>query len=573
MLLTHPIMKKAFIRSAQVFSLTAATLLVAPSCTKDLDRTPAYDLSADLVYKDAAGYKTQLAKVYSGLAVTGPNGPDATSGDIIGINQGFSDYVRQLWSAQEMTTDEAVVAWGDDGVQDWHNMNWTSNAVLIRGMYSRFLYEITICNSYLQESTPDKLAARGLTAAEAADVAQYRAEVRFIRALAYYHSLDLFGNVPFLTEADPIGTSTLPKQTTRAALYTYLEGELKAIAGDATDKTDILKDARQNEYGRADKGAAYALLAKMYLNGVTYAGASAAPACYTNAATYAKKIIDNPNYKLLGNSTTGTRLGKSGYSRLFLADNDKNNTEVIFPIVYDGKFTQTYGGTTFLTHAAVSNLDNINWSTAAYGIAAGDGWGGIRATKRLFQQFPDTAADLRGRFHTKGQTLEIDVLTNFKYGYVPIKFANVTSTGTPGSDPKFVDTDYPMFRLADMYLTYAEAYARGGTADAAVAAECVKKVRNRAFGGVEGGSLGNVPTDSISSGNVRFFLRERSRELYWEATRRTDLIRFGLYTRGYNWPWKGGAENGVDVADYRSLFPIPASDLSINTNLVHNTGY
>jgi hypothetical protein len=566
-------MKKAFIRSAQVFSLTAATLLVAPSCTKDLDRTPTYDLSADVVYKDAAGYKNQLAKVYSGLAVTGPNGPDATTGDIIGIDQGFSDYVRQLWSAQELTTDEAVVQWGDAGVQDWHLMNWTSNAVLIRGMYSRLLYEITLCNSYLQESTPDKLSGRGLAGAEATDIARYRAEVRFIRALAYYHALDLFGNVPFVTEADPIGTPSLPKQTTRTALYTYIEGELKAIVGDAPGSNDILKDARTNEYGRADKGAAYALLAKMYLNGVTYAGASASPACYTNAATYAKKVIDVPGYELLSNSTTGTRLGKSGYSRLFLADNDKNNTEVIFPIVYDGKFTQTYGGTTFLTHAAISNLDTKNWNTAAYGVAAGSGWGGIRTTSRLFQQFPDTAADSRARFHTAGQTLGINSLTDFKYGYVPIKFANVTSTGASGSDPIYVDADYPMFRLADMYLTYAEAYARGGTADAAVAADCVKKVRNRAFGGAKGGSAGNVPADSISSGNVRFFLRERSRELYWEATRRTDLIRFNMYTRNYNWPWKGGVDTGQDVADYRSLFPIPASELSINTNLVQNTGY
>jgi hypothetical protein len=565
-------MKKAFIRSAQVFSLTAATLMLAPSCTKDLDRTPTYDLSADVVYKDAAGYKNQLAKVYSGMAVTGPNGPDATSGDIIGIDQGSSDYIRQLWSAQELTTDEAVLQWGDPGAQDWHLMNWTSSGVFIRGLYSRLLYQITICNSYLQESAPDKLSSRGLAGADATNIAQYRAEVRFLRALAYYHALDLYGNVPFVTEADPIGTTALPKQITRAALYTYLEGELKAIVGDAQGSSDILKDARTNEYGRADKGAAYALLAKMYLNGVTYAGASAAPACYTNAATYAKKVID-AGYALMPNTpSNATRLGKSGYSRLFLADNDKSNTEVIFPIVLDGKFTQSYGGTTFLTHAAISNLDATNWKPAAYGV--GSGWGGIRTTERLFRQFPDTAADLRARFHTAGQTLDIKALTDFKYGYVPIKFANVTSNGVAGSDPTFVDTDYPMFRLADMYLTYAEAVARGGTGDAGLSLQYVNNVRNRAFGGAVGGTAGRVPADSLANTkNYRFFLNERSRELYWEGTRRTDLVRFGMYTRNYNWPWKGGVENGANVADYLSLFPLPSSELNINTNLVQNTGY
>lgn len=565
-------MKKAFIRSAQVFSLTAATLMLAPSCTKDLDRTPTYDLSADVVYKDAAGYKNQLAKVYSGMAVTGPNGPDATSGDIIGIDQGSSDYIRQLWSAQELTTDEAVIQWGDAGVQDWHLMNWTSSGVLIRGLYSRLLYQITICNSYLQESTADKLSARGLSGTEASNIAQYRAEVRFLRALSYYHALDLYGNVPFVTEADPIGTPALPKQITRAALYAYIEGELKAITGDASGSSDILKDARTNEYGRADKGAAYALLAKMYLNGVTYVGASAAPACYTNAATYAKKVIDAGYVLMANNPAATTRLGKSGYSRLFLADNDKNNTEIIFPIVQDGKFTQTYGGTTFLTHAAISNLDVTNWKAAAYGV--GSGWGGIRTTSRLFQQFPDTAADSRGRFHTAGQTLEITSLTDFKYGYVPIKFANITSTGVAGSDPTFVDADYPMFRLADMYLTYAEAVARGGTGSASLSLQYVNAVRNRAFGGAAGGNVGSVVADSLgNTKNYRFFLNERARELYWEGTRRTDLIRFGMYTKNYNWPWKGGVQNGTSVADYLSLFPLPSSELSINTNLVQNTGY
>ena len=567
-------MKKSFIRSAQVFSLAASALLVAPSCTKDLDRKPTYDLSADVVYKDATGYKSQLAKVYSGFAVTGPGGPDAASGDIQGIDQGTSDYIRQYWSAQTLTTDEGVIAWGDPGVQDWHNLNWTSSGVLVRGLYSRLLYEITICNSYLQESTDAKLSSRGITSADAANIGNYRAEVRFLRALAYYHLLDLYGNPPFIDETNVIGTSTLPKQISRADLYKYIESELKAIDGS-------LKAPRANEYGRADQAAAYALLAKMYLNGVTYAGSAAAPACYTNAATYAKKVVD-AGYTLMANSTSGTRLARNGYAKLFLTDNDKNNTETIFPIVFDGKLSQSYGGTTFLTHAAVYGTANSDWSPVPYGI--GSGWGGNRTTPSLFKQFPDTAADQRGNFHTAGQTLDVTSQTDFRYGYAPIKYRNVSSAGTAGTDATFVDTDYPMFRLADIYLTYAEAVSRGGTGDAALALQYVNTVRNRAFRGQPGGTAGAVTSATLTDNGYQFFLDERSRELHWEATRRTDLIRFGQFTKNYKnpannyqvspWQWKGGASiNGNDVADYLQLFPLPASELSINTNLVQNPGY
>ncbi|WP_317172236.1 RagB/SusD family nutrient uptake outer membrane protein [Hymenobacter sp. BRD67] len=325
-------------------------------------------------------------------------------------------------------------------------------------------------------------------------------------------------------------------------MFKYIESELKAIDGS-------LISARKNEYGRADQGAAWALLAKMYLNAQVYTGTPR----YADAATYAKKVID-AGYTLMPK-----------YGNLFLADNDKNNPEVIFPIVFDGKFTQSYGGTTFLTHAAVSGTADANWNPAYYGL--GGGWGGTRATSALFQQFPDTAADSRGRFHTRGQTLDIPALTNFQYGYVPIKFRNVTSTGAPGSDNTFVDTDYPMFRLADMYLTYAEAAVRGG-GDLGLALTYVNAVRTRAY---SGSTSGNIASGDLT---LDFLLAERSRELYWEATRRTDLIRFGRFTSAsYLWPWKGGVAAGRGVADTYNLFPIPSSDLSINTNLQQNPGY
>jgi hypothetical protein len=544
-------MKNAFIRSAQVLTVAAGTLLLAASCTKDLDRTPTYDLNADAVYKNAAAYKTQLARVYASFALTGTSDPGSSNlGG--GLDAGTSDYLRQYWSAQELTTDEAVIAWGDPGVQDWHNLNWSSNGILIQGLYSRLQSTITNCNSYLAEATDAKLAARQITSGDAGTVATYRAEARFLRALAYYHLLDLYGNVAFTTENDAIGTLTKPPRIARNDLFAYIEKELTAIDGALLAPTD-----KSAEYGRANKAAAWALLAKMYLNAKVYTGTER----NSDAAKYAAQVI-GAGYALAQN-----------YSSLFLADNNTNNSEIIFPIVFDGKFTQTYGGTTFLTHAAVPGELYANWDPKFYGI--GGGWGGTRTTSALYRLFPDTVADQRGRFHVGGQTLDIASQTDFKAGYVPFKYRNLTSAGVPGSDNTFVDIDYPMLRLADIYLTYAEAVSRGGSGSSSLALQYVNMVRNRAFGGPAGGTTaGAVTADSLTSNNYLFFLRERGRELHWEATRRTDLIRFGKFTSAtYLWPWKGGVANGTGVPDYRNLFPIPASEVSANPAIVQNQGY
>ncbi|WP_324671151.1 RagB/SusD family nutrient uptake outer membrane protein [Hymenobacter sp. GOD-10R] len=529
-------------RHTLALALVSSVLVAASSCTKDLDRVPTYDLSTETIYKDLAGYQAVAAKVYSGFAVTGGQGPDATTGDIQGIDQGTSDYIRQLWSAQELTTDEAVIAWNDPGVQDFHNMNWTTSGVFVRGLYSRILYEVTLCNGFLSEATDAKLADRNITGNDATTARALRAEVRFLRALSYYHALDLYGNPPFATENDEIGGTTPPKQISRADLFKYIEQELIAIDAD-------LVAPGQNVYGRADKAAAWTLLAKLYLNAQVYTGT----ARYADCATYAKKVIDSGAYSLT------TR-----YANLFRTDNNTSR-EIIFPIVYDGKRTQTYGGTTFITHAAIAGTADANWNPARYGV--GGGWGGIRTTANLYQQFPDTAADSRGKFVTGGQTRDIVLQTDFKYGYVPIKFKNISSTGVAGTDPTFVDTDFPMFRLADVYLMYAEAALRGG-GDQGLALTYVNRVRTRAFNNT---AAGNITATNLT---LDFLLNERSRELFWEATRRTDLIRYGRFTGStYLWPWKGGVAAGTSVPEFRNLFPIPSADLSVNRNLVQNAGY
>ncbi|MBC8083705.1 MAG: RagB/SusD family nutrient uptake outer membrane protein [Hymenobacter sp.] len=534
-------MKKNLLRPAMLLVLAAA-LGVVSSCTKDLDRLPAYDLTSEAVFKDLTGYQAVLAKTYGGLSLTGSRGPAGeNTGDVKGIDEGTSDYLRQLWSAQELTTDEAVVAWGDPGVQDWHNLNWTPSGVLIRGLYSRILFQVTSCNNFLAEATDAKLDSRGISGNDADLIRTYRAEVRFLRALAYYHALDLYGNVPFATEADEIGGITPPRQISRADLFVYIEEELKAIDAD-------LVAPRQNEYARADQAVAWTLLARLYLNAGVYTGTTR----YSDCAAYAQRVID-----------AGYRLTPQ-YRNLFRTDNH-TSPEIIFPVPNDGRRSQSFGSTTFLTHAAVSGFADANWVPARYGIGAG--WGGIRATSALYRQFPDTAADNRAKFVTSGQTLEIALLSEFRQGYVPIKFKNISSTGVAGSDPTYVDTDFPMFRLADVYLMYAEAALRGG-GNQNLALDYVNRVRTRAFG--------NTPAGNITASQLTldFLLSERSRELFWEATRRTDLIRYNRFTTAaYLWPWKGGVAAGTSVPDFRNLFPIPVNDLSVNPNLVQNSGY
>lgn len=524
-----------FLKNISKLTLLSVGLLAGQSCVNDLDRKPFIEVTSATVYLDAANYKQILAKLYAGMAVSGQQGP-AGQPDISGIDEGFSTYLRQYWKAQELPTDEAVIGWNDGSLRDYHDMDWTSSNEFITAMYNRIYYQITLCNEFIRETTDAKLAERGITAPE---IKTFRAEARFLRALSYYHALDMFGNVPFVTEADPVG-SFLPKQTTRTELFGYIESELKAIDGD-------LVAPRQNEYARADKAAAWTLLAKLYLNGQTYIGQPK----YTEAVEYCKKVI-GAGYALQAN-----------YAHLFLADNHKS-PEMIFPVAFDGTRTKTWGGMTFLVHAPVGGSMN----PAAFGINGG--WSGIRATKGLVQKFNDVTGrtDSRAMFHTQDQNLEIEDIFKFNDGYAITKYKNVTVDGKAGSDVEgnFPDTDFPMFRLADVYLMYAEAVLRGGGGgDKATAIGYVNQLRQRAYKG----TTGNVTDISLD-----FILDERARELYWEGHRRTDLIRYGKFTGAtYLWPWKGNVQGGTGVAEHFKLFPIPASDIVANPNLKQNPGY
>jgi hypothetical protein len=247
-----------------------------------------------------------------------------------------------------------------------------------------------------------------------------------------------------------------------------------------------------------------------------------------------------------------------------LADNQLNTSEFIFAIQYDGIKTQTFGGTTFLTHAAVGG----DMSAANFGIDFG--WGGIRTTRAFVEKFPDNSGftDRRAQFFISGQNLDINDVSRFKDGFAITKFRNVTRGGQPGSNPTFVDSDMPIFRLAEQYFIYAEAVLRGGSGGSTTdALNYMNIIRTRAFGN---------PSGNIAAGDLtlQWILDERSRELYWEGHRRSDLIRYNQFVEGtYLWPWKGGVAPGRAMPAFLKLFPLPATDLQVNRNLVQNLGY
>ena len=496
---------------------------------------PKGQAAAENIFREDGAYLSYLAKLYGGLNVTGQQGPAGNS-DVGGLDEGFSQYVRLWWQMQELPTDEAVIAYNDGSVQELNTTTWGPTNGFSSTMYSRIFFQVAQANEFLRQSTDDLLQERDVPTNVQAKMPQWRAEARFLRAISYWHGIDLFGSIPLVDQSFPRG-SQAPEQATRQELFNFVESELLAITDEEGEEE--LPAPRQAEYGRADKAAAYMLLAKLYQNAPVYVGEDRS----ADVVEYTQRVID-AGYSL-----------EPDYQHLFRADNQTADG-IIFAIPHDGANTQHYGGTQFLTHASVGGA----MEPANYGIDTG--YFGLRTTPTAYNRFQTD--DARGIFFTEGQSLEIADLLDFTDGYAAPKWQNVTSSGEPGSNLTFPDTDYPMFRLGEAYLMYAEAVLRGGGGSEEQALEYVNNLRARAG------------TDDISQSDLTldFLLAERGRELFWEANRRMDLIRFGEFTGGeYLWAWKGNTQPGQSIDDFRKLYPLPASELQANTNLEQNPGY
>jgi starch-binding outer membrane protein, SusD/RagB family len=516
--------------------LIAATLLFlgAVGCTETTE-LPTSTISDQEFFNDPGSYRAFLAKIYAGLAVSGQQGP-AGNGDIKGQDEGFSQYLRLYWEAQELPTDEAVIAWGDIGLPEMNTQLWASNNTFVVSMYYRVAFQVSLVNEFLRQTTDAKLTERNVAPALKAQIQTFRAEARFLRALSYWHGIDLFGNIPLVTEADQLSSTSPPLQSTRQAIYDFIVSDLTSAQG------DLPGAAGSGTYGRATKEAASALLAEIYLNAEAYTGTPH----YAEALAAAQAVIAGP-FSL-----------DPSFQHIFLADNN-TSPEIIFPIIQDGKTTETFGGGTFLVHAACGG----SMDPTAYGVNGC--WAGLRLKAETFNRFA-TDDPRRAFFYTTGQTVDVTDIRTFTNGIAAPKYQNITSTGAAGSDATHVDTDFPLFRLGEMYLVAAEALLRTG-GDRAQALAYVNALRERAYG--------NTSADITDADlTLQFILDERGRELLWEAHRRTDLVRYGLFTGGaYLWQWKGGAPTGTATESFRNLYPLPASELAANPNLTQNPGY
>lgn len=542
-------MKISFKYISYFFLFVLGLSMTLTSCTDDLNVTPKDDdeFLSETFFQDPESYKQVLAKLYAGLYVGGNDGDgDAAvpskSPDIAGLGGDFSSYLRLLFVTQEFSTDEAIIGWADGALPTLNTQMWSPANEFLEGTFSRAFYHISVANEFLRQTTDEKLTARGVDANLKAEIATFRAEARFLRAFSYYNLMDLFGNVPITTENDPVGFF-YPEQKTRAEVFAFVESELK-------DLDNSLAASKTNEYGRVDKTAAKFLLAQVYLNAKVYTGTER----YSEAVALCSDIITGSGYTF----------ANIPYGYLFSADNNRNGAqnEVIFPIVGDGNAIRaTGGGMSFIMHASIGG----SMDAASRGMDGG--WQGIRTRREFVNLFPDetATADKRGTFYTAGQVKDIANVGTFTDGYAVTKYINKNSDGSAAQRNDIPDIDFPMFRLTDAYLMYAEATLRGAAGgNVATALGYVNQIRDRA-------DAAPINTAQLT---LDFILDERGRELFWECKRRTDLIRFGKFTGGSKiWQWKGGSVNGTSTESFRDLMPIPARNIQANPTLKQNPGY
>ena len=533
------------------YTLPTAALALAlgmTSCTKDLDVTP-LDPNMDTEFSAEGLFN----KCYATIAMAGNGGANGDC-DIDGIDGGTSGYIRQMWNANELTTDEAICGWGDDGIEQSCFNTYDESHPMLNGYFARLTTSITYCNQYLDVASDYN--------------ATMTAEVRFLRALHYYLLMDAFGRVPF--------TETLDNPTilSRQEMYDWLINELTENVEPNLSEAKPKKSSDAG-YGRVDKAAAWLLLSRIYLNAEVYTGT----AQWAKAAEYAKKVMDkvmDSPYKL---NTTSVG-GWSAYQMLFMGDNGETDAayEAIFPILQDGLKTTSWGTSLFLSAGSFDSdmHANPNDAEAINGVSAQQ-WGGNRTRPTLIQKFfPNldapqvpaynmtiAAGDDRAIFDGVGREINNLDRATFKNGYAVAKFVNFKTDGSAGHDATFMDTDFFLFRTAEAYLTYAEATARlnGGTATTE-GINAINAVRGRANA---------VQRSGYSLNDI---LDEWSREFYFEGRRRVDLIRFGKFggTTDYIWQWKGGTYQGRNFDAFRNIFAIPASQLPAY-DFVQNEGY
>ena len=473
-----------------------------------------------------------LARLYDNLALTTTDGnADGGNNDLGGsIDAAQTSLVRAMWNLQELPTDESYCVWMDSGIPALNTNTWSNSTQTqsMMGLYARLYHGIILANNYLANQNDGDLGKQ--------------AEARFLRALQYYYLMDHFGNVPLLT--DTIDRQPLPvweatprdiELPTRVEMFNYIESELQ-------DCLNSLPAA--NSYGRATTTAARLLLARLYLNSEVYTGT----ARWQEARSYAESVINGGTFQLA-----------PIYRNLFMGDNDSNGAqqEIILPAIYDANTRTDYGGTTFLVASSFANGEGDNGTTQV--------WAGNVSKPDFVNKFFTQTADIpyaspeqtasaanddRALFYGINHSYELRNGDSFSDGFPYQKFTNVRSNGTSPVSSKFADTDFPLMRLGEAYLIAAEADARlNGSATSMQGTQYINMLRNRANAAA-----------STAGYSLSDICDEWSREMGYEAVRRTTLIRFGRFggQADYSWAWKGGSYDGSAFDAAKNTYPIPA---------------
>lgn len=509
-------------------SVILLLLFTLSSCINDLDTVSKTDRTlADVLRDDPNAINGIVSKLYGSFALSGPSGPASSD---ISDDAGSSPFLRGILNLQDFTADGMKNRWGDDGLdQLTTTSDWDSSNKFFRFLYNRVYFTVPQCNNIISL----------LKSNDVPNKAQYLAEARFLRSLAYFYMIDCFGKGVLVDEND-LG-SIIPKpQSSRLQMFNFVESELLAIENDIP---------LTNSYGRANRSAVRMLLAKLYLNAKVYTGTER----YQDALVYTRKVITEGGYSLA-----------PSFVSLFSGDNNVTSAknEIIYQLIADPVSSQSYGNTTYIVNGS---LNDETMTPTDFGTT--QNWKGHRATKAWYGLFGNlvTSTDDRAKlFWTTGQNYEMNDYKLWKDGYPSIKFRNKNFIG-PSINTDFSGTDFPLYRLADAYLMAAECIIRtnGNTANAE-ALGFVNQVRSRS----------NATLATLAELNLDYIIDERGRELNLEGHRRTDLIRFDKFTSGsYLWPWKGNVVGGQAISSNYNLFPIPLAAIGANPNLTQNPGY
>ncbi len=522
--------------------LTAIIVIVtANSCTK-------LDVPVDSQYVAAnfpvttADYNALLGTMYSNLS---------------------SNYAVPYWRMQELSTDGAILPARDGNFDDGgqfrqlHYHTWTFDHPNVIGIWQWGFGGINTCNRLINLTNSLSPDAPGKSAG--------LAEIKAMRALYYFFMMDLYGNVPLI---DTFPVAKLPATQPRNKVFEFIESELKSIVQQLPVKSS---SNAVLYYGRPTKAMAFALLEKMYLNAEVYTGTPR----YTEAVAMADSVLTNNNYSLDGN-----------YTDIFAPNNGPQINETIFAIPYDqqipgNQFTR-FGFFYYLAPAYGFNVGlSIAMSTTPEFYNRFNLPGDVRNTTWLVgkQYAPDAnkMPDSTRPVFYPGTTTQIEITPDLIL--IPPKPMDVGNTIASQAEgvrsikyypditiiqaTRLNGNDVPVFRLADVMMMKAEAILRGA-APTVINGETqtpdvlVNKIRARA----------KAPL--VSGIDLPGLLDERAREFSWEAWRRNDLIRFNEFEKEYPLPNDVLSMN-KDVS--RRLYPVPSTELKLNSNLIQNPGY